>query len=273
MQALIEEMNALISKIKTGTATLGELEAFAAAAQQVNERAIILRYKAIEAKVYGEESTPIMEIQPESIPELEVEKSPVSIPEIKFEHVESSFEFDLFGSDKASQEKEEVEIEAEKINDESPEENEAPLFEPVLETEKIKEELTENSLETSLQVEQNEPEITEKPTEQPVFISEETEHPIYTKLNPNDTSLAARLMAVRIDSLSSAFGFNERMQVIQELFNGSNDEFNATVKTLDELNSKNEARSVVSQTAHAYNWDIDNLLALEFIQKVERRYA
>jgi hypothetical protein len=39
-------MQLLVDKINEGTATMGEIEAFAAAAQDLNERAIIIRYKA-----------------------------------------------------------------------------------------------------------------------------------------------------------------------------------------------------------------------------------
>ena len=80
-------------------------------------------------------------------------------------------------------------------------------------------------------------------------------------------------MAVRLETLKGAFGFNERLQIIQELFDGSNDDFTQAIERLDTLNSKNEARNIVSTYAHQYAWDKDSNLALEFIQKVERRYA
>ena len=51
MNSLLEEMQLLVDKINEGTATMGEIEAFAAAAQDLNERAIIIRYKAYELKV------------------------------------------------------------------------------------------------------------------------------------------------------------------------------------------------------------------------------
>jgi hypothetical protein len=89
----------------------------------------------------------------------------------------------------------------------------------------------------------------------------------------DDNSLAARLMAVRLDSLKGAFGFNERLQIIQELFDGSAEQFTHAIETLDTLGSKEEARSVVSGFAYRFSWDKESNLALEFVQKVERRYA
>src|SRR4051812_2767771 len=68
MQALIGEMSALIVKIKSGEATQGEIEAFAAASGELHERAVVLRYKSYEAKVFG---TPVQPVQdpPRLIPE------------------------------------------------------------------------------------------------------------------------------------------------------------------------------------------------------------
>jgi hypothetical protein len=80
-------------------------------------------------------------------------------------------------------------------------------------------------------------------------------------------------MAIRLETLMGAFGLNERLQIIRELFDGSNDAFNQAIDTLDELDSKNEARKVVSGYANKFAWDKDSDLALEFVQKVERRYA
>ncbi|MBI3238268.1 MAG: hypothetical protein HYZ43_05415 [Flavobacteriia bacterium] len=82
MQALIEEMGALIVKIKSGVATQGELEAFAAAAGELNERAIILRYKSYEAKVFGTPSAPAVE---KAVVEV-VEETPKSVQKTKSIH-------------------------------------------------------------------------------------------------------------------------------------------------------------------------------------------
>jgi hypothetical protein len=39
------------------------------------------------------------------------------------------------------------------------------------------------------------------------------------------------------------------------------------------MDSKEEARLFVSSIADKYNWNVSSSIALEFIQKVERRYA
>jgi hypothetical protein len=100
-----------------------------------------------------------------------------------------------------------------------------------------------------------------------------TIHPIYTKLDTNDDTLAGRLLRVRLETLKGAFGFNERMQIVQELFGGSSETFNDAIEELDALDNKEQSRVLVSSFAAQYEWDAENEMALEFIQKVERRYA
>ena len=248
MHALIEEITALLAKIKSGEAALDELEAFAAATGQLNERAIILRYKAIEAQVYG---NPVAEAISES-PVLAEEIAPVV--EAQEMHTEEP-SFDLFGIDSDDEEEEipfeMVEEHAGEVTDEEPI---AEVVEPA-------------------QVEEEK----ETPAQEPAFAApiENTQglHPIYGKLNSNDGTLAARLMSVRLETLKGAFGFNERLQIIQELFNGSNDEFNNLIEQLETIPSKEQARSLVSSYANKYQWDVDSQLAIELVQKVERKYA
>lgn len=257
MHALIEEMTALLAKIKSGEATLGELEAFAAAAGQLNERAIILRYKAVEAKVYG---TAVSE---KSVSETPVSKMPgkeeiAPIVEAQEPHRETHEEpsFDLFGMDSDEEEAipfELIEDVVEEVMDEEPVDEIRPVHEEPVEEEKA-------------------PVIPEPAFAAPIENTQDL-HPIYGKLNSNDGTLAARLMSVRLETLKGAFGFNERLQIIQELFNGSNEEFNQLIEQIENIPSKEQARSLVSSYANKYHWDVDSQLAIELIQKVERKYA
>lgn len=258
MHALIEEIAALLVKIKSGEATPDELEAFAAATSQLNERAIILRYKAYEAQVYGN-PVPVTETAvPEAPAPVKEERTPVvETPEFHPEPQEEP-SFDLFGMDNEEEEEEETigfELIEEKV-EEIPEEE--PIIhapEPVYEKE-----------------EEKAPEYAEPPRVAPIENTQDL-HPIYKKLTSNGATLAERLMSVRLDTLKGAFGFNERLQIIQELFNGSNEEFNSLIEQLETISSKEEGRALVSSYANKYHWDVDSQLAIELVQKVERKYA
>ncbi|MNU61662.1 hypothetical protein D3C71_508710 [compost metagenome] len=252
MHALIEEIAALLGKIKSGEATLGELEAFAAATNQLNERAIVLRYKAYETKIYGNS----VSVSEQAISETLFEEEPVVELEVEEVQIESVVEeepsFDLFGLNE--EEEEENELAFELIEEETEEEEIIEIPEPVIVQEVKPEPIPEP--------------VFEKPLENLGNL-----HPIYGKLDSNDGTLAARLMTVRLETLKGAFGFNERLQIIQELFNGSNDEFNQLIDQLEGIQTKEAARSLVSGYATKYQWDVDSQLAIELIQKVERKYA
>jgi hypothetical protein len=81
------------------------------------------------------------------------------------------------------------------------------------------------------------------------------------------------MLTVRLETLKGAFGFNERMQIVNELLGSSNDLYHEVIEQLDNMDSKDEARLFVSSIANKYNWNVSSTIALEFIQKVERRYA
>ncbi len=253
MHALIEEIGAILVKIKSGEATLGELEAFAAATNQLNERAIVLRYKAYETKVYGNPVSVSEQAVSETLFEEEEPVVELEVEEIQIEEVTvEEPSFDLFGM--------------------SEEEEEELTFE-LIEEETAEEEIEEIEIPEPVVVQEVKP----KPVAEPV-IERPVEnlgslHPIYGKLNSNDGTLAARLMTVRLETLKGAFGFNERLQIIQELFNGSNDEFNQLIEQLEGIQTKEAARSLVSSYATKYQWDVESQLAIELIQKVERKYA
>lgn len=262
MEALIDELSGLVEKIKSGSATLGELEAFVSAAGQLNERAIVLRYKAYEAHVYStpvavkEEVAPLIQAQEpepereEPIGEAVEDETPAfdlfSVEEEEIEEEEPAFELDMDEADKET-----VELLAD---------------EPV----------ADQTVTEIIEIPEEKPE-----PETPTFSSSESKpnysdvplHGIYSKLTHGDNSLAARLMTVRLETLKGAFGFNERLQIIQELFHGSNDEFSKFIDEVEHIASKDEARQLVSSFATKYNWDKESSLALEFVQKVERKYA
>ncbi len=306
MQSLIEEMNALILKIKSGTASQGEIEAFAAAAAELHERAVVLRYKSYEAKVFGTPIEPVVEVViAEPVAEVEivepiVEEEPALNPtivtheevvvdepeELSFDLFDETDEssFDLFSTDV---EEPKVETAIEVVNDEIEDtliESEEPAIETVVELtieEAIVTPQTQETAQTSQTHQTDETQETHQTEKtQETSQTHQTEktptgdvHPLYKRLVADDNSLAARLMAVRLETLKGAFGFNERLQIIQELFKGSGEDFTKAIETLDTLGSKNEARSIVSRYAHQFEWDKDSNLALEFVQKVERRYA
>ncbi len=328
-QALIEEMAALIAKIKNGSATQGELEAFVAAASQVHERAVVLRYKSYEAKVFGTlqpvvkepepvVETPVAEELVTTEASVETGEPDVEIPLFEEPTADLSAEqaepegFDLFSLSEPDEEPESEfthQLQAEEVQEETEEpvveeepfvaEEETAIpemqhMDPIEEFSAEQEDSfmgeepimqepeTAPVAEESFAADKPEP-VFEQTTEQPSLPEEErypnveepagNRHPLYDRLHLPDDSLASRLMSVRLDTLKGAFGFNERVQIVEELFHGSNEQYTEAIEKLDNLGSKEEARSVVSEYANRFSWSERSDLVMEFAKKVERRYA
>ena len=81
------------------------------------------------------------------------------------------------------------------------------------------------------------------------------------------------MSASKIDTLKSAFGLNEKMQVINDLFNGNSDFFNKAIEILDTQSTPEMARQKLSEIAVSNEWDLEQEIVEEFVRKVERRYA
>ncbi len=300
MHALLEEISALLEKIKSGTASLGELEAFAAATQQLNERAIILKYKAYEAKVFGTSAhfdsaqrEPLSDLNSSldehssaSHKDLELKEETTKTEEFSVPaHTKSpepiveadeDLSFDLFSMDEdetidEGQKTEDSSIQLEEEFVEETPEPSHPVNEEIID-EPAATFAPEIDASTSLATHKEEvsaPKIESAPISQ----APSNEHPALRRARTNDGSLQSRLLSVRLETLKNAFGLNERILIVKELFGGDNDLYNATIDDLDNLNEVNSARTKMSNLAHEHGWREDSELAIEFIQKVERRYA
>ncbi len=275
--ALIEEMAHLAEKIKSGSADLGELEAFVASSKEVYERSIVLRYKAYENKVFGVSQLPKDAISP-ALAKEEV-KTPIQEEKVVLEETleyatnetSSDESFDLFSFDDV---KEEVKTET-KVAVKT-EETISPVE---IEEDEIAVPHISNIIEKIIQEEKKETPIAEPTVEKkPETISPKVAftgdlHGIYSKVNYSDNSLAARLNNVPIETLQGAFSLSENMQIINELFGGSHDALSDALKILNNLSNREEARGKVSAFANQYSWKTDSEIALAFVQKIDRRYV
>lgn len=77
----------------------------------------------------------------------------------------------------------------------------------------------------------------------------------------------------QLTKLNGSFGLNEKLQLIQELFQGSADNYNQAVLALDAVLNFTEAKLVLVEYAVMYDWDLEAVVVKEFIQKVARRHA
>jgi len=96
---------------------------------------------------------------------------------------------------------------------------------------------------------------------------------MFDKMLEQDNSLGAKLMFSKIESLQTAFGLNEKLQIIRELFSGSSEDFTQAIQLLDAQPNFERAKIILSNFTLIYAWELDTQIAIEFVQKIARRYA
>ncbi len=256
----ISAIQAAITNLNTGKLTQEELESLVENAKEVYERAVVLRFKAYEEKVFG-----VKEI--------------VETPEIEMA-VEEISELDLDISDETLEEKEEETENFEENTEEIIEENPSfdfSLFSDTVE-EVQEEELEENAVEhvsvTATQSDDfgihEEKIIMEQVTLTPTG---DENRAFLDKFTKKDMSSYNQISSAKIVTLIGAFGLNERLQYINELFDGSSEDFSEAIKAIDNFNSLEEALIKASTFANQHDWDNSSETVEEFVHKIKRRYV
>jgi hypothetical protein len=269
---LIITLQMLFENLNQGSINEEELETMVSTARELYERTLILRYKAYERKVFGEQEDKVSEENQELI----IEETPLPEKEVLVEEDKPTFDmaFSLFD-------------ELESTNDADIEEEvkEEEDFSDAFFQESIKEVSDEVEFSSPLKDEASEiievSETIETPEETKSFHSYEekpvastsTAKDVFDKMLEKDDSLGAKLMGLRIDSLNGVFGLNEKLQLINDLFDGSSESFYQAIKIFDNASDFEQAKLILSNYANEFSWELDNELVIEFVQKVARRYA
>ena len=247
----LQELTALIEKLENGNLTISELTKMEELTRKLHERSIILKYKAFESHA-GVEVTK----------EVQVESTPDPVAEEPEPEEEPSIDFDIFEEEEDElPTKEEVEEEIGFMNnDEDNDEPEADVV-PVQEVEEHisvthTEEVKEDAVETKVEVTHSK--------ESKTFLD---------RIDFEDNSLASQYAGGKLDSLIGAFGLNQRLSFINNLFDGSSELFSDAIKVLDSQNSIDEAAAKAEAMATEHEWDLEEENVLEFMTYLKRRYA
>jgi DNA-binding Lrp family transcriptional regulator len=304
----ITEIQSLVQKMNQGKLQIEELETLNDLTRELNERIVILRYKAYEEKVFGVivkvevEENPISDKEIQSvISEMsdfltndttqdieEVEMTDVVIQvEEREEFVETDadveapiFGFDLFESNTPSSFAPEVNFEKETFSQAQSDVSVQPEMEkvvaPIVEEVQIEEAVSAPNFISNIEEEVVEvsPELNQEEVVDEFIHSEDitTTSQVDVFRNFQGLDSGSRLMSPKIQSLVGAFGLNEKLQCIRELYNGSSEAFNQAIEKVDNQASFEAAKNVLSEVAIANAWDLDSNLVNEFLQKVERRF-
>lgn len=273
MKELVSAIENGLKKISKGNITLIELEETVASSRELYERLLIVRYKVYENSILADKESEELEVVDK---ETEVKKEEETIPDEK-KDIELIFEeetndiaedsiirFDLFATPEIESEVEEDEVlpEVEKEIEQSIEEDVLP------EIEIKEEELIEENLDSEEEIENTANDSAETSKE----IAEDASS-LFPKLMKIEKSIAQNYQVMTLETLIGSFTLNERLQFINELFDGSSDLFSSAIKRLDALDNRDSARAVISEYAAENNWDLDGEVVEDFMLKICSRYA
>ena len=274
MKELVSAIENGLKKISKGNITRIELEETVASSRELYERLLIVRYKVYENSILADKESEELEVV---YKETEVKKEEETIPnenkdiQLIFEEEttdiaeDSIIRFDLFATPEIESEVEEDEVlpEVEKEIEQSIEEDDLPEI-------KIKkeEELVEENLDSVKEIENTANDSAETTKE----IAEDASS-LFPKLLKIEKSIAQNYQVMTLETLIGSFTLNERLQFINELFDGSSDLFSSAIKRLDALDNRDSARSVIAEYAAENNWDLDGEVVEDFMLKICSRYA
>lgn len=293
-EELLSTINESFEAINQGNIDIASMDELVNCTRQLYERTLIIRHKALELFVaekpvsfekdlssetpLKEETiaTPVQSTDNEEASDIisdeEITSPEPVVEEIRTEPVfsvkdkEEDFAFDLFGSEEL------IDTSNTELHEETmPEEDNIELPKTIGDI--MRENQSDLSVERILEEEQQI--LAEKEEEMPAkeVTADITYAPaFFTRYNAIADNPSAKMIAPKIESLNTAFGLGEKLMYIRELFDGSSDAFDYTVKLVEKVNSFEEAKNILNDVAHSNNWNLEEQATLDFVNKVERRF-
>lgn len=267
IKTILGHLQTGVEKLESGALSPEDMELLVEDAKELYERMVILRYKIYETNVLGVKE-PVISA---SIRQTEIEtpidlfgsiEEPTISPEPEFEVTFANGESEILDQEASTEqwqeEEEEVEEPIQAVEDHILEEEKEE--EPLLEEEEIEE---------PIQTFADPIQETEAPTPwEPQFSADQ---PIW--MAEMEANIRDSRSVFPLESLIGAFTLNEKLQFINELFEGSSDDFSTNIKQLDQLASMDAARNMLAELAQTFNWDTESEIVEDFIYKICRRHA
>ena len=275
MKELVSSIENGLKKISKGNITLIELEETVASSRELYERLLIVRYKVYENSILSNEESEELEVvekqkEEKTIPEENKEIEIIFEEETNDIAEDSVIRFDLFDTPEIEPELKEVEILPEVEEEINP-----SIEEEVLpEIEINEEDLVEENLDAEEEIKSTESETIKasKEIHEVPEISKDASD-LFPKLLKLEKSIAQNYQVMPLETLIGSFTLNERLQFINELFDGSSDLFSSSIKRLDSQADRVSARALVAEFAIANAWDMDGEVVEDFMLKICSRYA
>jgi hypothetical protein len=274
ISSLLTELTSYQKRLEEGNLQLEELNELVQLSQELLERYTILRYKAYEGNEISEEQG---KNESEAVTESESQNVSEENGTWNMENQSESEEHGAWNMEKQSENESESESEEQRAENEEPVAFDFSLFDDTAEEvqDTILEENAVEHVSISAVTEEDEGIVEQKITmEQVIQTPTADENKAFIKHFSNiEPGFFNQIGMSRLDSLIGSFGLNERLQYINELFNGSSEAFSDAVKRLDNLGSYQDALIEASKFAHEYNWDLESETVEELVIKLKRRHG
>ena len=242
IKTMLGHLHTGVEKLESGTLSPEDMELLVEDAKELYERLIILRYKIYETNVLGV-------------------KEPVISAHLRQTEIETPI--DLFGSIEEHSITPEPAFEVTFAKSDDEDLDEEPIHEASIPAE---DPIHEEEIEEEIKQEVEDPEA---PTAwEPQFSGDQ---PIW--MAEMEANIRDNRSVFPLESLIGAFTLNEKLQFINELFEGSSDDFSSHIKQLDQLASMDAARNMLAELALTFNWDTESEIVEDFIYKICRRHA
>lgn len=248
LDKLISEVQEQIKKLEYGQLNIQDLDDLVDNSKELNERLIVLRYKAYDHKIKSKEN-----IQGEIPLLFKMESSNDIQPEI---YPNQTSLIDA------------IEEVTEEVVEEIPEKKEEAK-------EEKKEEVKE---EVKVEIEEKKEEV--KKAQEEKKVEEKSSKPLYAKKEENphaslfdDNSLVNKLTKTPIPNLKKHISLNQKFRFISALFGGDADEYNKSISILDDLSSFKEAEQFLNENIrNKYELEGDEEEIHIFLDIIQRRY-
>lgn len=229
----IQAIEEFSNRLDRGELSIDELVKLESLTRELYERTVILKYKAFENKVKPVDLVENVVQEPVQVEEVVETQKVIQLEEAD----EPTIDFSIFDSPQ----NDEVEEKVSEVEEMQFEAEIEPAKEPIVE-----------------------PEIEQTQASNVSF---------WEQLNINNNSLSTQFEGAKLDTLVGAFGLNEKLRFINDLFDGSSESFSEAIKVLDSQSNLDSAKIKSSELAAKHGWDAEEEAVVDFMMMVNRRYA
>lgn len=257
---VLNRIQEIYAKLEENRLEPNEIEELVDLSNNLYERALILRYKVAEQRIFRKE-------EEQSTSDIANETDVLSEVSIQDGAVPEPIDFSIFESveEKILEEELISEIEEPVNVEEVIEKNLDPIelnFHDSSTENKI--EKVETIAEPAVEV------ISETKQEQVEVPTGEDNWSVYFDKVLKDHSSSIQKS---IETLAGSFGLNERILYINELFNGEAEKFSNAVLKIDKTEDWTTCKKLINEMALQENWDKESDTIGEFVLHVKRKHA